>query len=159
MATRTSGSVQVEQDSIDQNQLISFLNSIIYIRLARNNITISHYKKDVDRPLPNPVTKFIQAFGHYPEILSGLQHFKEPSPIQCQAWPVILKGHDMIGIAQTGTGKKLAFLLPALIHVQGQRVSRSERGGPCVLIIVPGRQYSRLIEIELSKFPHQDIKW
>ncbi|CAF4730237.1 unnamed protein product, partial [Rotaria magnacalcarata] len=44
----------------------------------------------------------------------------EPSPIQCQAWPIALKGYDFIGIAQTGTGKTLAFLLPALIHIDNQ---------------------------------------
>lgn len=35
------------------------------------------------------------------------QGFKIPSPIQCQAWPVLLSGEDMIGIAQTGTGNLL----------------------------------------------------
>ena len=39
-----------------------------------------------------------------------------------QAWPVLMKGLDLIGIAQTGTGKTLAFLLPALIHIEGQPV-------------------------------------
>lgn len=42
------------------------------------------------------------------------QGFEKPSPIQAQAWPILLKGEDMIGIAQTGTGKTLAFLLPGL---------------------------------------------
>jgi len=67
----------------------------------------SHYKKDDDRPIPNPVRKFSQAFVHYPEILQAVssQGFSDPSPIQCQSWPILLKGYDMIGIAQTGTGK------------------------------------------------------
>ena len=39
-----------------------------------------------------------------------------------QAWPILLKGQDLIGIAQTGTGKTLAFLLPALIHIENQPV-------------------------------------
>ncbi len=48
--------------------------------------------------------------------------FVEPSPIQCQMWPVLMSGNDCIGIAQTGTGKTLAFLLPAFIHIEGQTV-------------------------------------
>lgn len=46
--------------------------------------------------------------------------FTEPSPIQKQSWPILLKGLDLIGIAQTGTGKTLAFLLPAFIHIDSQ---------------------------------------
>lgn len=62
---------------------------------------------NVTEPIPNPVCKFEQAFHQYPEILDEIykQSFEKPSPIQSQAWPVLLKGKDMIGIAQTGTGK------------------------------------------------------
>lgn len=42
----------------------------------------------------------------YPDILQEIrkQAFTKPTPIQCQAWPVLLAGQDLIGIAQTGTG-------------------------------------------------------
>lgn len=46
--------------------------------------------------------------------------FTKPTPIQSQGWPVALSGKDMIGIAQTGSGKTLSFLLPALIHIDDQ---------------------------------------
>uniref|UniRef100_A0A0N8BTU9 RNA helicase n=1 Tax=Daphnia magna TaxID=35525 RepID=A0A0N8BTU9_9CRUS len=129
-------------------------------RLTHNNITISHYKSDDTRPIPNPVMTFAQAFAHYPELLEAVQNqqFKDPSPIQCQAWPVLLKGHDLIGIAQTGTGKTLAFLLPALIHIEGQPVTRSERQGPSVLIMAPTRELAQQIEREVAKFPWKGIK-
>ena len=63
--------------------------------------------KSVRLPIPNPVRNFEDAFIRYPEILSLVraQGFTKPSPIQMQAWPVLLSGQDMIGIAQTGTGK------------------------------------------------------
>ena len=104
---------------------------------------------------------FVQAFAHYPELLEAVQsqQFKDPSPIQCQAWPVLLKGHDLIGIAQTGTGKTLAFLLPALIHIEGQPITRSERSGPSVLIMAPTRELAQQIEREVAKFPWKGIKW
>lgn len=64
-----------------------------------------------DKPIPNPVLTFEHAFGQYPEVMQTIrdQKFEKPSPIQCQAWPVIMSGEDMIGIAQTGTGKDEKF--------------------------------------------------
>lgn len=148
---------------IQRFDLIEFLIqlSLLFYRKTHNNIAISHYKQDDDRPLPNPVTSFAQAFAHYPEILSAVQgqQFKDPSPIQCQAWPVLLKGHDLIGIAQTGTGKTLAFLLPALVHIEGQPIPRSQRDGPSVLIMAPTRELAQQIEREVAKFPYKGIKW
>jgi len=56
--------------------------------------------------IPKPVTSFVQAYGDYPEILHEVnkQGFSEPTPIQSQLWPCIMKGHDVVGIAQTGSG-------------------------------------------------------
>lgn len=108
-------------------------------REMNNNITVSRAFPDkplAEVPIPNPVMTFDQCFADYPDMLNEIkkQGFEKPSPIQCQAWPVLLKGEDMIGIAQTGTGKTLAFLLPAMIHTEYQPVPRgAERGGPNVL--------------------------
>lgn len=46
--------------------------------------------------------------------------FTEPTPIQAQGWPMALKGRDLIGIAETGSGKTIAYLLPAIVHVNAQ---------------------------------------
>lgn len=43
--------------------------------------------------------------------------FDKPSPIQALAFPVVLSGHDLIGIAETGSGKTLSFLLPSIVHI------------------------------------------
>ncbi len=58
------------------------------------------------------------------EILNEIQKqgFEKSSPIQCQSWPILLQGHDLIGIAQTGTGKTFAYLLPAMIHIDNQQM-------------------------------------
>ncbi|KAL1115342.1 hypothetical protein AAG570_007372 [Ranatra chinensis] len=110
--------------------------------------------------IPDPVRSFEEAFFKYPDILTTVraQGFTEPSPIQCQAWPVLLQGKDLIGIAQTGTGKTLAFLLPALIHIDNQPVPRSERGGPNVLVLAPTRELALQIEMEVKKYDYHDIK-
>ena len=53
--------------------------------------------------LPKPVVKAVENVG-----------FETPSPIQAQTIPVLLDGHDVLGLAQTGTGKTAAFALPIL---------------------------------------------
>ncbi|KAH7980841.1 hypothetical protein HPB49_019587 [Dermacentor silvarum] len=104
-------------------------------RAANNNIVVKYLGPEQQPPLDvatNPVATFEQAFSSYPEILDEIKKnkFAKPSPIQSQAWPILLQGQDLIGIAQTGTGKTLAFLLPALIHIDRQPVPREERKGP-----------------------------
>jgi len=61
--------------------------------------------------------------------------YPHPTPIQEQAFPLIMSGKDMIGVAQTGTGKTIAYLLPIL-----RQLKYSEQRQPRVLIIVPTRE-------------------
>ncbi len=61
--------------------------------------------------------------------------FEQATPIQEQAYPVILSGKDMVGIAQTGTGKTLAYLLPIL-----KELKFSKQPHPRILILVPTRE-------------------
>ncbi|XP_066259485.1 probable ATP-dependent RNA helicase DDX43 [Euwallacea similis] len=129
-------------------------------RLENNNIVVNRtFENEDSKPVPKPVYTFAQAFHNYPEILDEIKKagFEKPSPIQCQAWPVLLSGEDLIGIAQTGTGKTLAFLLPALIHIDGQTVPREERGGPAVLIMAPTRELALQIDKEVKKYYYRGI--
>lgn len=133
------------------------------IRLQNNNTTVSRVFKPedgADDNIPNPVWKFEQCFSAYPDLLAEItkQDFPKPSPIQAQAWPILLKGEDMIGIAQTGTGKTLAFLLPAMIHTEYQSIPRSERGGPNVLVMAPTRELALQIEKEVNKYQFRGMK-
>jgi ATP-dependent RNA helicase RhlE len=61
--------------------------------------------------------------------------YTKPTPIQEQAIPVVLKGQDLIGCAETGTGKTAAFLLPII-----QRISEKPRPGVRVLVLAPTRE-------------------
>ncbi|XP_013418694.1 probable ATP-dependent RNA helicase DDX43 [Lingula anatina] len=130
------------------------------IRKMNNNITVENYNENADVKIPNPIRTFEEAFSHYPEILDEIEKagFVKPSPIQCQAWPIALQGIDLIGIAQTGTGKTLAFLLPALIHIDGQSTPRVERGGANVLVLSPTRELALQIESEVKKYNYRGIK-
>ncbi|MFN2576364.1 MAG: DEAD/DEAH box helicase [Pyrinomonadaceae bacterium] len=67
--------------------------------------------------------------------------YNEPTPIQRQAIPVILSGRDIIGCAETGTGKTAAFLLPIL-----QKISERSRPGLRVLVLAPTRELALQIQ-------------
>ncbi|XP_064485245.1 probable ATP-dependent RNA helicase DDX43 [Ornithodoros turicata] len=129
-------------------------------RMENNNIVVTSLEEDDERPFSNPVQTFEQAFGDHPDILDEIykNKFEKPSPIQSQAWPVLLQGHDLIGIAQTGTGKTLAFLLPAFIHIDRQPVPRAERTGPSCLVLAPTRELAQQIEREAKKYNYRGIK-
>ncbi|CAJ1066709.1 LOW QUALITY PROTEIN: probable ATP-dependent RNA helicase DDX43 [Xyrichtys novacula] len=124
-------------------------------RKENNNIFVDDLKEEGEkRPFPNPCRTFLEAFEPYPEIMENIEHvgFVKPTPIQSQAWPVLLSGEDLIAIAQTGTGKTLAYLLPGFIHMEGQPVPRAERGGPGMLVLTPTRELALQIEAECKKY-------
>ena len=88
-----------------------------------------------------------RTFGLEPNILKAVQEagYTEPTPIQSAAIPQILAGHDLIGIAQTGTGKTAAFVLPILAKLAGP----NRNGGPRsirALIVAPTRELAAQIE-------------
>lgn len=137
---------------------------VAQLRLENNNISVSHVFEPQEgeefAPIPNPVWKFEQCFAEYPDLLAEIQKqgFTKPSPIQSQAWPILLQGHDMIGIAQTGTGKTLAFLLPGMIHTEFQSTPRGTRGGANVLVLAPTRELALQIEMEVKKYSFRNMK-
>ncbi|MEJ2210191.1 MAG: DEAD/DEAH box helicase [Anaerolineae bacterium] len=78
-----------------------------------------------------------EQFSFDPRIRAGIKAagYSKPTPIQQQALPAVLKGHDVLGVAQTGTGKTAAFVLPIL-----QRLSQGPRGRVRALIVAPTRE-------------------
>ena len=70
--------------------------------------------------------------------------FKTPTPIQAEAIPVILKGRDLLGIAKTGTGKTMSFVLP-ILHKLLLRPPEALSRKPKVLVIVPTRELANQI--------------
>jgi superfamily II DNA/RNA helicase len=88
-----------------------------------------------------------EQFGLNGEILDSLSWmgFRDPTPIQQQAIPEIMAGRDIIGCAQTGTGKTAAFLLPVM-----HNLTAGEREKISVLIIVPTRELSIQIDQQIQ---------
>jgi ATP-dependent RNA helicase RhlE len=72
--------------------------------------------------------------------------YNTPTPIQRQAIPIVLSGRDVIGCAETGTGKTAAFLLPII-----QRLSESARPGLRVLVLAPTRELALQIQEHYSQ--------
>ncbi|XP_007574088.1 PREDICTED: probable ATP-dependent RNA helicase DDX5 [Poecilia mexicana] len=98
------------------------------------------------RDCPKPIVKFHEAaFPSYVMDVIVKQNFTEPTPIQSQGWPVALSGKDMVGIAQTGSGKTIAYLLPAIVHIQHQPFL--EHGdGPICLVLAPTRELAQQVQ-------------
>lgn len=121
-------------------------------RLENNNIVVSLFDETDTFVIPKPTTRFEHAFHNQHEILNMLlsQGFSKPSPIQSQAWPILLQGKDLVGIAQTGTGKTLAYLLPALIAISNQPQPREKY--VAILVLAPVRELAQQIEAEYKKF-------
>uniref|UniRef100_A0A2K6D9E6 Probable ATP-dependent RNA helicase DDX5 n=1 Tax=Macaca nemestrina TaxID=9545 RepID=A0A2K6D9E6_MACNE len=95
---------------------------------------------------PKPVLNFYEA--NFPANVMDViarQNFTEPTAIQAQGWPVALSGLDMVGVAQTGSGKTLSYLLPAIVHINHQPFL--ERGdGPICLVLAPTRELAQQVQ-------------
>src|SRR6187401_434589 len=97
-----------------------------------------------------------RALGLAPEIQQALDElgFEEPTPIQEQAIPELLAGHDVIGQAQTGTGKTAAFGLPMLQYVdpssdEVQGIVLTPTRELCIQVTQALRAYAEHLDIEI----------
>ena len=81
-------------------------------------------------------------FSLDPRIAAGIKDvgFETPTPIQEQAIPIVLAGRDVLGLAQTGTGKTAAFILPIL-----QRLTKGPQRRVRALIVAPTRELAEQI--------------
>ncbi len=88
-------------------------------------------------------TPIFAKFNLHPDLLRGIKDmgYTRPTPVQEQAIPEVLKGHDLIATAQTGTGKTAAFLIP-LMH----RILHNRGTGIRVLILTPTRELAAQID-------------
>jgi ATP-dependent RNA helicase RhlE len=79
------------------------------------------------------------------------QGIDRPTPIQQQAIPVLLSGQDLMGLAQTGTGKTAAYLLPLIQKLSEDKGAKGPRR-PRVLVLAPTRELAHQISISLRDF-------
>ena len=87
-------------------------------------------------------------FGFHPPIHRGViaLGFEQPRPIQAETIPAALEGRDVLGLAETGTGKTAAFALPLL-----DRFARKRQPGPRALVLAPTRELATQIDTEIRQ--------
>src|SRR5215207_8925430 len=103
---------------------------------------------------PEPAAQALfAALGLAPEILSAVQKagYDTPTPVQAQAIPAALEGHDLMVSSHTGSGKTAAFVLPALQRILAARLDPAKRrpkgtiSGPRVLVLAPTRELAQQV--------------
>ncbi|PPQ83301.1 hypothetical protein CVT25_004040 [Psilocybe cyanescens] len=101
---------------------------------------------------PKPVTKWSH-FGLPSNCLDVIKrlNYTAPTSIQAQAIPAIMSGRDVIGVAKTGSGKTIAFLLPLFRHIKDQR-PLEQMEGPVAVIMTPTRELAVQIHRECKPF-------
>nr|MBI1228623.1 DEAD/DEAH box helicase [Cytophagales bacterium] len=91
------------------------------------------------------------------QLLEAVQEagYEKPTPIQDRAIPLALAGHDILGIAQTGTGKTAAYLLPLLY-----KIKFAQGNHPRALVLAPTRELALQIEQEVIRFgKYTDLRY
>ncbi len=98
-----------------------------------------------------PAIAPFNTLGLHPSVLAAITAvgYEEPSPIQTQSIPLIMAGHDMIGQAQTGTGKTAAFALPILSRIDAARREAQ------VLVLAPTRELALQVATAFESFAAQ----
>ncbi|KAH7107572.1 P-loop containing nucleoside triphosphate hydrolase protein [Auriculariales sp. MPI-PUGE-AT-0066] len=120
-------------------------------RIFREDFSISARGGTIPHPLrsweessiPSQILDVIEQIG-----------YKEPSPIQRQAIPIGLQGRDLIGIAETGSGKTASFVIPMLVYISNMPPFTEDNRhlGPYALILAPTRELAQQIETEARRF-------
>ncbi|KAL5007764.1 hypothetical protein ScPMuIL_016570 [Solemya velum] len=106
--------------------------------------------------IPHPIRSWKESIIP-PDILEVIDKagYKEPTPIQRQAIPIGFQNRDIIGVAETGSGKTAAFLIPLLVWIQSlpkiERIEDADQG-PYAIILAPTRELAQQIEEETVKF-------
>ncbi|XP_020107971.1 DEAD-box ATP-dependent RNA helicase 24 isoform X2 [Ananas comosus] len=114
----------------------------------RKSLAIRVSGFDVSKPI-----KLFEDCGFSTALMNAIskQGYEKPTPIQCQALPIVLSGRDIIGIAKTGSGKTAAFVLPMIVHIMDQPEIEKEEG-PIGVICAPTRELAHQIYLEAKKF-------
>ncbi|KAG1334732.1 DEAD-box ATP-dependent RNA helicase 21-like [Cocos nucifera] len=122
-------------------------------RIFREDFNISYKGSRIPRPMRSWAESKLGT-----ELLKAVEKagYKTPSPIQMAAIPLGLQQRDVIGIAETGSGKTAAFILPMLTYITKlpPMSEENEAEGPYAVVMAPTRELAQQIEDETVKFAH-----
>ncbi|XP_032576281.1 ATP-dependent RNA helicase p62 isoform X2 [Drosophila sechellia] len=122
----------------------------------RSPYEVQRYREEqeitVRGQVPNPIQDFSEV--HLPDYVMKeirRQGYKAPTAIQAQGWPIAMSGSNFVGIAKTGSGKTLGYILPAIVHINNQQPL--QRGdGPIALVLAPTRELAQQIQQVATEF-------
>ncbi|CAD8078708.1 unnamed protein product [Paramecium sonneborni] len=136
-------------------------------------------KQSIDQPMPEKTREFVkdkeiaiksldgqpcpfpfltwESTQFHKQIINTINRlqFRTPTPIQSVVFPLILSGYDVIGVAETGSGKTFGYLLPGLIQIACQNYPQNFRNninGPEMLILAPTRELVMQITSQVEEF-------
>lgn len=113
---------------------------------------LNKHKITVNGPAPPPILSFDEIC--FPDYLANelkKKDFPTPTPIQSQSWPIALSGQNLVGVAQTGSGKTLGYILPAIVHINNQEPLKRDEG-PIALVLAPTRELAQQIQQVTNEF-------
>jgi len=112
---------------------------------ARSMEEIEHFRKQNEitvngQDIPKPCQTFEEA-NLPPYVMEEVRkaQYTVPTPIQAQGFSIAMSGRDLVGIAQTGSGKTCSFILPGIVHIKAQSPLKFG-DGPIVLVLCPTRE-------------------
>jgi ATP-dependent RNA helicase DBP3 len=100
--------------------------------LADNFISITDPQSST--PTFRPILNFSYLPVSDPAQRTPFKNFKAPTPIQAAAWPYLLAGRDVIGVAETGSGKTMAFAVPCVHHILSLPEKQRNKGARAVIV-------------------------
>ncbi|PXF43842.1 DEAD-box ATP-dependent RNA helicase 21 [Gracilariopsis chorda] len=123
-------------------------------RIFREDFLIS--TRSSSMPAPNPARSWDETGLplRILDLIKRVARYHQPSPIQMAAIPVGLEKRDCIGLAETGSGKTAAFVLPMIVHLMNMpKMTAAIAGnGPYALVVAPTRELALQIVTEAKKF-------
>lgn len=106
---------------------------------------------NITDPTSQPLLRPIIDFAHLPitdpKQRAPFKDFKSPTPIQSAAWPFLLAGRDVIGVAETGSGKTMAFAVPCIRHISEQPKFK----GAKAVVVSPTRELAMQSYEQINK--------
>lgn len=141
-AGNSSGAYSQSSDltNLPQSQIDKFL--------SENFITITDPKSSTN--VVRPIVDFSYLPITDPAQRAPFKDFKAPTPIQAAAWPFLLDGRDVIGVAETGSGKTMAFAVPCIKYITNLPKSKKTKGAKAV-IVSPTRELAMQSYEQITK--------
>ena len=132
------------------------------VMAAKASVQVEKYRKDNEMAVEGegaedakyePWQQFDSAREKFGKdvVDSVCKGFVTPTPIQAQSWPILNDGRDIIGIAETGSGKTLGFLLPAVAKMMEKKAQRNK--SPSILVVAPTRELAMQTSVVAKEMP------